>query len=367
MLVAVVGSYSQMFAQSSGKKQAVNDRVVKFRTFRYTDNKVMHMEAFHVLIPEGWKFTGGIYWQLTNPGMPAVLSFKVKNPKNREEFEVFPDQSFFWTNNPMFFESFPVGSMYYGNEVRRPAGAVSALENIVLPRFRENVRNLKIISEQELPGLARKVEEGQERAQGVSATADAAKIRVEYQENGIWMDEDIYGVVELSESSATNIYTTIKMDKWVLDYLFSFKAEKGKLDSHNKLFQTIAYSFRLNPQWFNKYYQLIGMLSRMQIRQIQSIGEISNMISQTSNQISDMVMKSYNYQQNVNNKVFDNFCQSILGVNKYYNSLEGKSVELPEGYKKVWANSLGEYILSDNPNYNPNVGSNLHWKQISKE
>jgi hypothetical protein len=32
-----------------------------------------------------------------------------------------------------------------------------------------------------------------------------------------------------------------------------------------------------------------------------------------------------------------------------------------------WTNSLGEYILSDKPNFNPNVGSNLNWQSIKKK
>ena len=51
-------------------------------------------------------------------------------------------------------------------------------------------------------------------------------------------------------------------------------------------------------------------------------------------------------------------------MDKYYNPLEGKEVELPTGYGNAWTNNLGEYVLSEDPNFNPNVGSNLNWQQI---
>jgi hypothetical protein len=41
-------------------------------------------------------------------------------------------------------------------------------------------------------------------------------------------------------------------------------------------------------------------------------------------------------------------------------------VELPSGYSQVWANRSGEYVMSNNTNYNPNVGSNLGWQQLKK-
>jgi hypothetical protein len=39
-------------------------------------------------------------------------------------------------------------------------------------------------------------------------------------------------------------------------------------------------------------------------------------------------------------------------------------VELPSGYNHAWSNNNGEYIVSDNPNFNPNVGSNLDWQPL---
>jgi hypothetical protein len=32
-----------------------------------------------------------------------------------------------------------------------------------------------------------------------------------------------------------------------------------------------------------------------------------------------------------------------------------KLVELPCGYGKAWTNNLGEYVLSADPNFNPNL------------
>jgi hypothetical protein len=52
-------------------------------------------------------------------------------------------------------------------------------------------------------------------------------------------------------------------------------------------------------------------------------------------------------------------------VDKYYNPIEQKPVELPSGYENAWSNALGEYILSNDPSFNPNIGSTVDW-QIMK-
>ena len=48
-------------------------------------------------------------WLMNNPGMPAVIAFKVFNPQGEEIFEVFPNIPCFWSNNPMTMGFFPQG------------------------------------------------------------------------------------------------------------------------------------------------------------------------------------------------------------------------------------------------------------------
>jgi hypothetical protein len=39
-------------------------------------------------------------------------------------------------------------------------------------------------------------------------------------------------------------------------------------------------------------------------------------------------------------------------------------VQLPGGYHDAWVNSRGEYILSNNASFNPNVGDNIEWRRM---
>jgi hypothetical protein len=351
-------------SESFPKREAA---VIRFKTFRYIDKQGIGIEAFRILLPVEWQFEGGIRWVLDNPGMPAVASFKVRNPNGLEEFEVFPNQAFFWTNNPLTISLFPIGSRYFGNEVRPPVGALEALKTIVIQRFRQNVNNLRIVNEKHLPDLAKALGASAQSQPGVSTSSDGAKIRIEYDENGIAIEEEIYAVVELISFPIQTI-TGIKNNIiWFVDYIFSFKAKKGELDDKAKLLQTIAFSFQLNPQWFNKYNQVIEYLARRQIQQIQSIGHLSRIISQTSNEISDMMMDSYYRRQAVNDEISKNFSQYIRGVDEYYDPIEKKEVELPSGYRNAWTNSLGEYILTDDLSFNPNIGSTQNWQKMGKK
>ncbi len=76
-------------------------------------------------------------------------------------------------------------------------------------------------------------------------------------------------------------------------------------------------------------------------------------------------MRAREDRQAVNDKIVDDFTHGILSVDKYYDPIAEKTVELPSGYNNVWTNSLGEYVLADDRSYNPNIGSNLNWQPMN--
>jgi hypothetical protein len=337
---------------------------MKLKTLSYVDQQGIGTEAFRMLIPSDWNFEGGIEWRFDNPGAPAVAKFWIREPNGKAELQLLPAQSFFSTEDPTVLYYFPVGSKYYGNEVRPyPAlGPSETLKQIIIPRFRGNVTNLQIVSEQSLPEVADLLRAGLPAQP--NTTTEAAMIRIEYEQNGKPMEEEIYCVIETATFKTYYPLITYNNTLWMADYLFSFKAEKGGLDSQYKIFQTMMYSFRLNPQWFNKYVQLIDYLVQQQITIIQDWGKLSEYISQTSDDISDMVWQSYNNRNAANDRMADDFSHYLNGTDTYYNPIDQNTVELPSGYSDAWVNGLGEYILSDNVNYNPNIGSGQNWQRM---
>jgi hypothetical protein len=378
LLPALAAGFQCQDSSSTGEKndaisQSREDRVeggtdaVRFTTLRYIDQSGTGIEAFSMLVPAGWEFRGGITWVLDNPGMPATAAFTVRNPAGSEEFEVFPNQAFFWTDDGMMRSLFPVGSRYFGSEVRPPAGPLDALREIALPRFRQGAEGLRVVSQETLPELARALGAQAQSAPGLTISAEAAKIRIEYSRSGIPMEEELYGVVESYSYPLQSMAGVITHTNWLLDYLFSFKARKGELDGASQVFQAIVFSFRLSPQWFGKYTQTSEYLIQNQIQQIRNVGELSRIISRTSSEISDMMMDSYTQRQAVNDRIASDFSQYIRGVDEYYNPIEERPVELPTGYENAWTNSLGEYILSEDPGYNPNIGSNQNWQRMGRK
>jgi hypothetical protein len=338
---------------------------IRYKTVDFVDSQGIGTKAFSMLIPIDWKSSGDIQWVLDNTAMPAFGSFKAWNPNGAEEYNYFANQAFFSSDNPMITQTFPTGSRYFGALVHIPLGPVEALKEIAIPMFRSNVQDLSVVSEKELPQLSNVITTGTDPVTGVITSANGGKICVEYSLNGVMMEEEMYCVIQSQEIPIQTLTGISRNINWYMTYLESFRATKGQLDSETKIFQTISFSAKTDENWLNKYNQVVNYLIQKQIQQIQSLGQLSNIISQTSNEISDSNYAAWQQTQTVNDRLAHDFSNNILGVQTYNNPFDSSTIDLPSGYSYAWANNLGEYILSDSPNYNPNTESNLSWEQMT--
>jgi hypothetical protein len=359
LIIAVIAAWlSIVIPQAALAINPIPGNIQTFVTNKYID-PVSGLEAFSLLIPKGWKVQGEIKWS-TNPALPAQSRFRFYNPGGSQEFNLFPTHAYFWTNNRMFLSTNPPGSLRFGTLVTEPIGLHTAFTSVVIPGANRNMNGLKIISEKEVPELAT-LAKG-EAVQGVHASAKGGKMRIVYRENGKQMEEEIYAavsqfVINLPGSGFSGGYF---INYWYIDDVFSFKAEQGKLDTHTRLFQTMIYSLKVNPQWYAK---VVNVKQNMQ--QIKAVGRIGDMVARAGSKMREDQQRDWERRRQVQDKIAQNFSDHIRGVERYHDPRAGKEVELPAGYGNAWSNNLGEYIVTESPSFNPNEGSNLHWEQLS--
>jgi hypothetical protein len=352
--------------RTSTDESAVGTWGMRLKTISCVDQQGVGVEAFRMLIPADWEFEGGVHWLMNNPGRPAFIAFRAYSPQGEEAFEAFPNIPFYWTNNPMVTMMFPMGSLYYGNEVRPPAPALQVLQEIVVPRYRGQTPGLQVVAQEHLPGLAQQLRASSPAAPTGATSLDGGRVRIHYRQGERDIEEDVFGVVEVARAPTPMFMGMMENIFWVADYLFSFRSSAGQLDGLSDMFMALIRSFRLNPQWYARYMQVSQYLIQNQIQQIRHIGQISQIISRTSDQISDMIMDSYNQRQETLDRLSTQFSQTIRGVDEYYDPFGEQGVELPGGYGHAWSNALGEYILTDDPSFDPNIGSNLSWEAMER-
>ena len=87
-------------SKPDARTTAATGNIIKLKTVSFIDEQGTRTEAFNLLVPSDWQYEGGVQWLLDNPTMPAISHFRIWNPKGTEQFEVFPSQAFFWSDNP---------------------------------------------------------------------------------------------------------------------------------------------------------------------------------------------------------------------------------------------------------------------------
>ena len=356
LMICVVAAPQTVLGQgrAGGSTQA-------FAPYAYTDS-MTRMEAFRLLIPKTWRGEGSITW-VSNPALPVQSRFRFYNPAGTEELNLYPAQSYFWTDNRMFLTTNPPGSLRFYSRVAQPIDLRTAFRTVIIPGVRKNASGLTILQEKEVPELAALARGGP--VQGVQSSAQGGKVRIAYREGGREMEEEIYGTVSQFVTHIPSGRGSYFINYWYIDHVFSIRAAKGALDSQARTFKTMIYSMKINPPWFAKVVNTKEILAQKTMKGIKAIGKIGESIAQAGSKMREDQQRDWERRQQVYDRIARNASDNIRGVDRYYDSRAGKEVELPSGYGTAWANNLGEYVVTESPSYNPNVGSNLHWEQLS--
>ena len=336
---------------------------LRFRKVSIMDRPDMiggEVETF--LCPADWQVQGGVIWR-DNPTRPVTFHLRVFNPRGLEQLESFPTLMFSYGGMLGPGTSFPIGSNYLGNEVRPPVrNAIQYIKEIILPRYRAGVQ-VQLIGEQDLSQWAQAVAAQTEQPPGTQMVFSAGKVRIAYAYAGQTVEEDLYCVVQqMSFLAAGKMMYNQNGER-----AHAMRAARGQLDQSAPIMQTIVTSVQVNLQWFNKYTQVWQALYQMQMQRIKAAGRMSKIISQTHNEISDMMHQSWVRRQASEDRIHKQWTQSMRGIEEYYNPIERRPVELPSGYRDAWINGRGEYVLTDNPNYNPNVQAGGDWKKLQRQ
>ncbi len=327
---------------------------LRLRMQAIRDPMVNNEEAFGLLVPEGWRMEGGIVWRSELSNL-ALLQMRLSDPQGVRALEIFPNIPYTW--NQQGYYGFPPGSLYLGSYVVQPLAPDDFVRLVLLPQVRGKV-SPKVIRTEPLPELARQVAPTVQEPGAMKQVA-AARTRIEYQEGARTIEEDIYCVIVYTQVPAMPGVTY-----WGAEHAFGFRAEKGQLDRQAALLQAVSASVRLNPRWFGQVLQVREAWVQNQMQAIRNAGELSRYIAQTTDQMSDAQMQAWQNRRASEDRTADAFTQYIRGVETYRDPYSERDVQLPTGYHDVWASRDGQYILADDPHFNPNESATGTWQRI---
>lgn len=334
-------------------------------------HKGMVVTAFEY--PAEWQAQSNVVWDFQQRSVPVIGYARTFNPRGTEALEFLPAESFFWTEPD--YGLYQQGQNIEGQVFLQPMPAANVMTNWVVPKYRGNRPGLRIASVSPVQQLARRI--------GLNVPglmSDDVCAKVEYSENGRLFEEEFYGMQTLQRVPYHGPQGTTFQINWGFVRLFSFRAEKGALDAHRETFWRVAGSVKSNPRWEQLCAQIMQQI-QIQFNQLLQIGysqiEAAGQLSRTISANNDAMLHSFEQQRQVaqqsdaarraaersnvtEHSPNDGFSDYMRGVETVDDPYYGQSQQ-DYNAQYHWTDGFGNYQHSNDPFFNPNVGSTQNW------
>jgi len=130
-----------------------------------------------------------------------------------------------------------------------------------------------------------------------------------------------------------------------------FQAPKGKLDSSDRLFKLILRTIHPEPEW---QQMSNGVIATLYQRKQTELAKQSTMIIEFQRHVADTINGVVANQVAGANHAAYGQSQIIRGVRTFRDPSTGATFELSNQYDHAWLNGSDQYVMSDDPNFNPN-------------
>jgi hypothetical protein len=322
------------------------------------------MPAVELMIPSDWSMEGKVVWgEHGCPEDTAWIEWRAKSPDGKIVIEGYPWFTWQFSNSPQAQKQRMAQNQQNPRNGAAPANgrkpcpflqplnAAQILGTKIIPSVRPGKQ---IASMEPMPDMDKFVKD---RARMIEANAaqaglrmqvqaDAARARLKYDLDGQPVEEWVVGASMLRASpqgGALNYGNQAML-------IMTLRAPAGQLDAQEKLLRIVRGSIHPSPQWTSEYSQFLAKKQQIQ---------------------NDLANYALNLQLEVNNNAqratsigARQADQGIRDVETYRDPTTGRKVELSNQYGRAWSNGNNQYILSDDPNFEPNGNVNGNWTAL---
>jgi len=314
-------------------------------------DQTLRSPAFQMVIPEGWTFEGGLVWDQRNIAFPAQLIYRVVSPDGQTALEQMPALGFIWAQGGLM-GGFGV---QYGREMRMPMDAPQVLTEIVIPRYRGN-RQPGIVSPPEpAPDYLQAIVTGS-GAQDLPPQMRGGRVRIQYDQ----FIEEIACITAYSQTNGGSL--------WACAAIIGIRARTDMFPALCPMLRGMIASIQGNPGWHAAVNQVQSSLIQGQMANIEAAGQLSRSISAQNN----AMIAQMNARRAATPRMDGGgggggayrFGQAMRGTEDAVDSHDGHTVEIPASGTNAWSNALGDRMVTDDPNFNPNLHSNQDWREM---
>lgn len=328
------------------------------------------LKVYSLLAPADWNLVGGAS---SNPDTGSCFSDLiqvngvVKTSDDAYGMVVVPQSTFRYADDPAIRrqmeqrDRFDEKYKLKGCPIVAPMHAADFIRNNLVWKFHKDKPEVTSEPFPELEQLVRaQLGLGPQGGAGSGATrVEAARVRTSTTSaKGAPVDEWWSAVVVVRTIPVGGRGTGYD---WHVEQITAFQTPSGKLDGYDKLYRVMATSIRLDPQFLSSTTAMINKLYVTWAGEMQKQNAIVAAFQQhvietiqgvTANQQRGSMVAAYGADQ------------LARGVQTFRDPSTGRTVELSNLYDHAWANGNDKYIVTDDPNFNPNGRMNGDWGEL---
>jgi hypothetical protein len=140
-----------------------------------------------------------------------------------------------------------------------------------------------------------------------------------------------------------------------------FRAPKGKLDSNDRLFKLMASTIRPEPEW-QKWSN--GIIAGLYQKKQEELAKQAAMIAAFRQHVADTINGVVaNSEAGANHAAYGE-SQIIRSVQTFRDPSTGSTFELSNQFDHAWLNGSNQYVMSDDPTFNPNGNLTGNWTEL---
>jgi hypothetical protein len=325
--------------------------------------------AYDLMIPTAWQWKGWVNVGVAEGGCFADWFSVVgdaKSADNSIELQILPQFTWQYVTDPQA-QKYIQQQNQQGARVglkpcplRAPVHAADFLQHDLLEKYRKGKPVISIDPFPELNLIARQrlglPPDGTGNPGGVHTEAARARLAFD-DDKGNPVEEWVTAVIVVR---ALQSGRGVAYD-WHAINIMNLRTPKGQLDANDKLFKLIASTIHPDPEWQKYSSGVIGTLYRKKqeeaAKQSQIIAEFQQHVADTINGVvANQQRGSYNAAYGAD--------QGIRGVQTFRDPSSGATYEMSNQYDHAWLNGSNEYVMSDDPNFNPNGQLNGNWNSL---
>ena len=352
---------------SSAAPQSASGRYFRMKSVQFDDKGNNAPAAVRMMIPTTWQAQASIRTMGGLGGCFADLETVAIHAQSADGslvFEAMPDLTYQFADDQQTVRTMAQEGQGFAKAgmkacpVIPPQRAADFLQKII-PKYYPDAKIVSVDAYPELDQLVR------ERLglplKGASnqgnVRTEAARARLEYEHDGRTIDQwvTVGEWMRIYPSGHGNVYDCHAT------MIMSFSAPKGQLDGNESLFRLMAFNISHNPQWDAT---INGMVAKLYQQQQIEEAKRSQIIAHFQQQVADTANEVAANRERGSEQAAFGEDQIVRGVQTFRNPETGQTFELSNLHDHAWLNSDNTYVMSDDPNFNPNGQLDGSWTAL---